>query len=118
MSTTEDRLVDLDPGEMGIDLVHAVDGTPVVFLRGEIDTSTVDRLEACFDDIVSRGGVRIVSIDFDGVTFMDSSGINALFELRNRLGPGARVHLRDCSAAIRRVCDITGLTACEEFIIS
>ena len=108
MSTTEDRYAGLEPGQIGIDLVSAEDGTPIVFLRGEIDAATVGRLSACFDALaVSRP--KVVSVGFGEVTFMDSSGINALLDLRRRLDPDARVQLRDCSPAIQRMCDVVGV---------
>ena len=116
MSTTEDRRVDLEPGALGLDLCSLDDGSPLVSLSGEIDAATVGRLEACLDAVV-RGGARTVTIGLAGVTFMDSSGINAILELRRRLGPGGRVHLRNCSASIRRVCDITGVTDDESIIV-
>ena len=108
MSTTEDRRVELEPGEIGIDLVSAPDGSPVLFLSGEIDAATVGRLEACFQ-AVADGGPDAVTIGFGEVTFMDSSGINAILDLRRRLGGGVRIDLRDCSPAVQRMCDITGL---------
>ena len=117
MSTTEDRRVDLEPGEIGIDLVSAEDGHPIVFLRGEIDAATVGRLIACLDALAASRPPA-VSIGFADVTFMDSSGINAILALRRRLAPGARIHLRDCSPAIQRMCDVTGVTTSPEITVS
>lgn len=110
MSTTEDRHAGLEPGEIGIDLVSAEDGTPILFLRGEIDAATVGRLAACFDALAASRP-KVVSVGFGEVTFMDSSGINALLDLRGRLDPDARIHLRDCSPAIRRMCDVVGVSS-------
>ena len=117
MSTTEDRNVRLEPGEIGIDLVSAEDGTPILFLCGEIDAATVDRLMACFD-AVATSHPKSVSLSFAEVTFMDSSGINAILDLRRRLDVDARIHLRDCSPTIQRMCDVTGLSTCEEITVS
>ena len=117
MSTTEDRIVDLEPGDLGIDLFSADDGSPVLFLSGEIDAATVGHLASCFDAI-ARTAPRNVTIGLGDVTFMDSSGVNALLELRRRLGDGARVVLRDCSAVVRRVCDITGLIDAEGVVVA
>jgi anti-anti-sigma factor len=116
MSTTEDR-VDLEPGDLGIDLVSAEDGTPVLFLAGEIDAATVGRLAACLDAVAGAGATR-VTIGFGEVTFMDSSGVNAILDLRRRLPPAADIVLRDCSAPIRRICDITGLGTADGVHIS
>ena len=117
MSTTEDRNVCLEPGEIGIDLVSADDGSPILFLRGEIDAATVGRLSACFDAL-APSHPKSVSLSFAEVTFMDSSGINAILDLRRRLGPSARIHLRDCSPAVVRMCDIIGLTDCAEVTVN
>ena len=116
MSTTEHG-VDLEPGEIGIDLVSAEDGNPILFLRGEIDAATVGRLAACLDAL-AESRPSTVSLGFEDVTFMDSSGVNAILELRRRLGPGARIHLRNCSPAIQRICDVTGVSTCEEITVS
>ena len=117
MSTTEDRRTDLEPGELRIDVVSAEDGSPVVFLAGEIDASTAGRLAGCFRAIADAGAEQ-VTIGFGDVTFMDSSGVNALLDLRRRLGPDARIHLRDCSPAIQRMCDVTGVSTCPEITVS
>jgi stage II sporulation protein AA (anti-sigma F factor antagonist) len=117
MSTTEDRSVDLEPGDLGIDLLSADDGTPVLLLSGEIDAATVGRLVSCFDAL-ARTNPRRIAIGFGDVTFMDSSGVNAVLELRRRLGNGARVVLRDCSVVVRRVCDITGLAEADGILVA
>ena len=117
MSTTEDRRIGPDHGEIGIDLVSAEDGSPILFLRGEIDVATVDRLASCFA-AVAASRPSVVSVGFGEVTFMDSSGINAVLDLRRRLGARARIHLRDCSPAIQRMCDVTGVTDCPEITVS
>src|SRR5688500_16760877 len=117
MSTTEDRSLGLEPGAIGIDLVSAQDGTPILFLRGEIDASTVGRLTACFDALAVHRP-KDVSIGFGEVEFMDSSGINAILDLRRRLDADARIHLRDCSPAIQRMCDVVGVSTCPEITVS
>ena len=117
MSTTEDRNAGLEPGEIGIDLVSAEDGSPIVFLRGEIDAATVGRLAACFG-AVAQSHPKAVHISFAEVTFMDSSGINAILDLRRRLDADARIHLRDCSPTVQRMCDVIGLSTCEELTVS
>ena len=117
MSTTEDRNVCLEPGEIGIDLVSAEDGSPILFLRGEIDAATVGRLSACLEAL-APSHPKSVSLSFAEVTFMDSSGINAILDLRRRLDVDARIHLRDCSLSIQRMCDVVGLSACEEITVS
>jgi anti-anti-sigma factor len=117
MSTTEDRRADLDPGELRIDVVSAEDGSPVIFLSGEIDASTAGRLAGCFRAVADAGAEK-VTIGFGEVTFMDSSGLNAVLELRRRLDATAQVHLRECSPKVRQMCEITGLDRCEGITVA
>ena len=117
MSTTEDRSLDLEPGDLGIDLFSADDGTPVLLLSGEIDVATVGRLESCFAAVAYDSPNR-VTIGLGDVAFMDSSGVNAVLELRRRLGAGARVVLRDCSPVVKRVCAVVGLADVEGVLVA
>ena len=109
MSTTEDRLVDLEPGALWLDLRSAADGSPLLVLDGEIDVATVGRLEGVLEALV-RSGARTITINLSAVTFMDSSGVNAILESRRRLGSGGRIRLQQCAPQITRVCEITGMT--------
>jgi len=81
----------------------------VLHLRGELDMSTaavvVDAATAAFSEAAS------VVVDLRGLTFIDSSGLNALVRIRRLTGEsdGPPVTLRAPSDAIRKVLDITGL---------
>lgn len=72
---------------------------------GEIDQATAPLFaDALADAVPGRGRV---DVDIAGVTFMDSSGINALVQHRR---PGCRLLVVNVPPQIRRVFDITGLT--------
>ncbi|HLF27257.1 MAG TPA: STAS domain-containing protein [Anaerolineae bacterium] len=79
----------------------------VVAVRGEVDTTTVDRLHNVFDALVTRGEQNYV-IDLGGVTFMDSSGLAALASLYKRIRIG-RGDVRLCClrSEMRRIIELT-----------
>ncbi|MFI7603396.1 STAS domain-containing protein [Actinoplanes sp. NPDC049681] len=71
---------------------------------GEIDQSTA----GLFADALAAAvpGRRRVEVDLGAVTFMDSSGINALVQHRD---PGCELVLVEVPPRIRRVLEITAL---------
>jgi len=62
------------------------DGVHVLALAGEIDHTTADPLRQALT--ADDGSSRYTVVDFHGVTFMDSSGINVLVAANNT----ARAH--------------------------
>jgi anti-sigma B factor antagonist len=87
---------------------------PVVIVRGEIDVATSPRLRTELSALLGRGATTI-TLDFSGVTFVDSSGLGVLVGALKRLRDGETagtprslriVGVRD---AVRRVFEITGL---------
>jgi anti-anti-sigma factor len=74
----------------------------VVFLSGELDIATAPQLHECLTDFARRS----ITLDFSGVTFMDSSGVAALVAaLRQR----SNVVLRGVGPVQRVVLEATGL---------
>ena len=74
--------------------------------EGEIDQATAPAFADALADAVP--GRRRVEVDVSKVSFMDSSGINALVQ---HLTPGCELLVTNVPPHIRRVLDITGLTA-------
>ncbi|MGW7418626.1 STAS domain-containing protein [Streptomyces sp. NPDC054813] len=66
----------MDRGELSVTRTD-VDGITVLGLRGEIDHESVGALTRSMPPADPTAGSRVV-VDLSGVTFMDSSGINAL----------------------------------------
>jgi anti-sigma B factor antagonist len=87
---------------------------PVVTVRGEIDVATSPRLRTELSALLGRGATQI-TLDFSGVTFVDSSGlgvlVGALKRLRDGQGSDDAGSLRIVGAqdAVRKVFEITGL---------
>ncbi|OJF12211.1 hypothetical protein BG844_21900 [Couchioplanes caeruleus subsp. caeruleus] len=71
---------------------------------GEIDQSSAPRFAAALD--ATMPGRRRVEVDLSGVTFMDSSGVNALVQHHRE---GCELVVVDVPPNIRRVLEITGL---------
>ncbi|HET9673019.1 MAG TPA: STAS domain-containing protein [Actinomycetota bacterium] len=73
-------------------------------LAGELDMATSEELMEALRD---RGQGAPVTLDFSGVTFMDSSGLRTLLEAsKAREGDGVIVIL-DPTPQVRRVLDIS-----------
>lgn len=88
-----------------------VNGGVVASLRvaGEVDLSTV----AIFDEAISASVENAhdpLRIDLSGVTFMDSSGLNALIRARNTLEErGVKLVISGVSDQVRHLLEISGL---------
>jgi anti-anti-sigma factor len=84
-----------------------LDGHGLVRVTGEIDMANVDEF------IVALGEVQgDITIDCANLTFIDSSGINALVQAKNRTKlDGSRVQLLNVSPSFARVLEVLGLSA-------
>lgn len=90
-----------------IDAVH-VDDTLVLSVSGEIDMATSPRLRAVLDKSVVR--TQRMSLDFSGVSFMDSSGVNMLvWAARASREAGGALSMTGASQQVRRVLEICGV---------
>jgi anti-sigma B factor antagonist len=79
-------------------------------LVGEFDLSEVDCFRACVEGAVESNGGSVV-IDLGDVTFIDSTAITALLEVRRRCdGDGRQLRFENASASVTRVFELTGLT--------
>ncbi|MFJ5934066.1 STAS domain-containing protein [Streptomyces sp. NPDC093071] len=89
---------------------RTVGGVRVVTLRGEIDHTTRDVLEHA---LLERNGtaepLRVVA-DLEGVTFLDSSGLNVLISVNRQVGEaGGRLRIAAARQAVRRVLTLVGV---------
>jgi anti-sigma B factor antagonist len=107
MNSGDDATADGEPdgSTVSVERVSAVDGVVILRVTGQLDVETGPELERALADAGAEAGDRIV-LDFDGVDFMDSSGIAVLLSAAGR---GTPLELRNPSNAVRRVIDITGL---------
>jgi anti-anti-sigma factor len=94
------------------EVVASPSGTPMFKLAGELDISSVNAIRAMIVASIANSTARVV-IDLSDLRFIDSSGLSLLLGVADQV---AEVELRDPSAAIRKVIDITGLSS--EFVIT
>ncbi|MFF1306736.1 STAS domain-containing protein [Streptomyces sp. NPDC058307] len=96
------------PGRLSIGHT-AVDGIPVVTVRGEIDHTVKDMLSQA---LLSHDGAtppRTV-VDLSGVTFMDSSGINVLVAAHKSMSDAhGWLRLAAPQASVLRLIELVGL---------
>lgn len=73
----------------------------VLYVRGELDLSTVGELESA----IERAGAteRTLMVDLSGCRYVDASVLGALVRARKRLGPAMRVAVGARSIADRLV---------------
>lgn len=77
-------------------------------VSGELDLETAGALAAALDSVDSSLAVHL---DFDSVSYMDSSGLRAVLEAKNRLeGVGSTLDIVRASNIVVRLLEITGLS--------
>jgi anti-sigma B factor antagonist len=84
-------------------------GQEVLSVVGDVDLATAPKLVDAAAPWAESGA--LVRLDLDGVTFLDSTGVGALLQIRQTaLGAGGQLELVNLSASVQRVLEITGLT--------
>lgn len=94
-------------GEAQIKVIDVGSGNLTAKISGELDIVSVTFLEGQIADFLGRSAAR-VDLDLSDLEFMDSSGIALLLRISNQFGP---VQMRGAKPLIRRVVEVTGLTA-------
>ena len=88
----------------------------VIALEGEIDHHTSLRLRQGIDEELFRVKPRRLTLDFGGVTFMDSSGIGLVMGRYRLLRTfGAELAVASVPKPLRRVMQAAGLTSLAKF---
>jgi anti-anti-sigma factor len=89
-----------------IDTQH-LDGHALLSIVGEIDLVTAPTFGAAIDQGIQQAGK--VVLDFTGVTFMDSSGLNVLVAAAGHGDATDAVLVRNAPLSVHRLLSITGL---------
>ena len=86
--------------------VSRENGTAVVRLSGELDMVSVENVRSVIEGALASHGDRLV-FEVSGLDFMDSSGIALLISMTRKV---AAVEVRNPTAIVRRIIELTGLT--------
>lgn len=82
------------------------DGTPVVYVMGEVDAATAPALERTLLDVAGSG--KLV-VDLTGCSFLDSRGLRVLVAAKGRLERSNRsLALVLSNPSVMRVFELTG----------
>ena len=91
-------------------------GTLTVYLSGEIDHHSAQRMREETDEALMRWRPKTLILDFSGVTFMDSSGVGLV------MGRYKKAAAISCTTAVqgartreRRILALSGLPQLVEF---
>jgi anti-sigma B factor antagonist len=99
-------------GVFSTKVVRGDDGT-VIYVQGEIDMSTAERLRDAIEP--HMGPEQTIVLDLSGVEFMDSACIKVLVQARGKLTEdGGSLILRNPSSIAHQVLSLTGV----EFILA
>lgn len=95
---------------MQLEITVSFEGADTVLtVAGEIDLGSVDILSTCLEQAGNEGTGRVV-IDLAGVTFLDSSGLNAILRANQSLHSLEReLVLRRPTDASRRVLTVAAV---------
>jgi anti-sigma B factor antagonist len=98
------------PLSLGIRIVQ-YDDDVVVAVEGEVDIATAPELQREVEPLWARP-LNALTVDLERVSFMDSSGLRALNELRTRAEQSdVTFALFGVQPTVRRVLDVTGMAA-------
>ena len=92
--------------ELDVDLDFA--GTPVLEVKGDIDFSTVEKLDRRLREVADQGHKQVL-VDLSKVGYMDSEGIKVLIRLRNAMGEDSEVTIKGAKGPVMRVLQVSGL---------
>jgi anti-sigma B factor antagonist len=82
-------------------------GVATVVVSGELDLATAPRLSTT---VAEHGDARLLVLDLNGVTFIDSTGVRLLIEAdRACAGSGSRLVVLAGDGPVRRVLDLCEL---------
>jgi anti-sigma B factor antagonist len=81
---------------------------PTLIVHGEIDMATEDQFRDALGEVVACCGPRVF-VDLAGVTFMGSTGLNALVQAKARAEPSTDIVILNPSSMCARTLAITAL---------
>jgi anti-anti-sigma factor len=97
------------PTPGGLEISSELDGgTLCVWLRGELDLASAQRMEDSFAQIDGERPQRVI-VDLSGLEFIDSTGLRLLLQADTRAREhGYELVLRPGMPPVQRVFEVTG----------
>jgi anti-sigma B factor antagonist len=96
-------------GEFSTEITRVLERA-VVRVHGDVDLLTAPRLQRELADLIDGQGNLSVIVDLSGVTFLDSTGIHALIDARERmLRHGGDLILSSPTPSTLRTLEVCGL---------
>ncbi|MBE7023817.1 MAG: anti-sigma F factor antagonist [Clostridia bacterium] len=84
--------------------------TLVAKLGGELDHHTAPKLRDTLDREIALNNTRNIVLDFDGVTFMDSSGIGVIIGRYKQIAAlGGKVMIIRVKPQVDKILELSGL---------
>ena len=80
-------------------------------LKGELDHHGAKGLLTCLEQEIQRSLPMVLTLDFSGVTFMDSSGVGLILGRGRHIGAlGGRLTVQNPPRAVQRMLDLAHIT--------
>jgi stage II sporulation protein AA (anti-sigma F factor antagonist) len=82
----------------------------ILVLNGELDHHSAEEVRNKIDDIINRIGTNNVIMDFNNVTFMDSSGIGVIIgRYKKIVAKNGNICITGVKGSVERVFELSGL---------
>ena len=88
---------------------ETTDDTITVFCSGELDIATAPDADNVVIDMISKDNVRLITLDWSGLTFMDSTGIRLLLTTVRRCKEAGLELIWRLSPQAQRALDAVGI---------
>ncbi len=90
--------------------IESIGTTLVAKLKGEIDHHTAPTLREALDREIALHSTQNIVLDFDGVTFMDSSGIGVIVGRYKQISArGGKMMIIRVKPQVDKILEISGL---------
>jgi anti-sigma B factor antagonist len=84
-------------------------GTPLVYVKGELDHQTAPQLRAVIAEESATAPPAVI-LELSKVSYMDSGGLSLLFDTLTRLKGSGWLGVVGATSPVARLMEITGLT--------
>lgn len=87
-----------------------IDDKLIANLIGELDHHSAEEVRVKIDDRIDRDNIKKLILNFNGVTFMDSSGIGVVVGRYKKISSkGGALCVTDVNRGVNRVFELSGL---------